>query len=97
MNEIVAGAPGLRQRAGSYRYDVLFLKDGDGSRCNAVVTTKEGLDQATAGEGVLYFSRLISRATPSSQPYFVPAGLQNMTIRNWNTTTRVTKMAEGRD
>ena len=101
MNEIVAGAPaGFGSEPESYRYDVLFLKEPvTAADVMPVVTTKEGVDQATAGEGVLYFSRLISRATQShlSRILSLPV-YQNMTIRNWNTTTRVTKMmAEGQD
>ena len=62
------------------------------------VTTKEGVDQAFAGKGVLYFSRLSSRATQSqlSRIIMLPV-YQNMTIRNWNTTTKLLNMLEATD
>ena len=48
------------------------------------------MDRIWAGSGVVYFSRLTSRATSSrlnrvaSLPVY-----QQMTIRNWNTTTKL--------
>ena len=56
---------------------------------------KEGVDQAFAGTAVLYFSILISKATQSHISRI--AGLpvyQSMTIRNWNTTTKLLAMME---
>ena len=59
------------------------------------ITTKEGVDQASAGKGVLYFSRLISRATQSHLSRVVSLPVyQSMTIRNWNTTTKLLKMMD---
>ncbi len=54
------------------------------------VSRKPGVDRVFAGDGVLYFSRLISRATQShlSRVVGTPA-YQNMTIRNWNTTAKL--------
>ncbi len=55
------------------------------------------MDQAYAGTGVVYFSRLISKASQSrlsriaSMPIY-----QNMTIRNWNTTTKLLELMHGR-
>ena len=60
------------------------------------VLTREGVDQANVGPGVLYFSRLTSRASQSrlSRIVSTPA-YQNMTIRNWNTTVKLLQMLEG--
>ena len=59
------------------------------------VTTKEGVDQAFAGKGVLYFSRLISRAAQSRLARIITMPVyQSMTIRNWNTTTKLLSMME---
>jgi uncharacterized protein (DUF1697 family) len=42
------------------------------------------------GKHVLYFSRLISRASQSHLSRIISLPMyQNMTIRNWNTTTRL--------
>jgi len=59
------------------------------------VLTKPGVDQAHAGVGVLYFSRLISKASQSRLSRIVSLPVyQSMTIRNWNTTTALLKMME---
>jgi uncharacterized protein (DUF1697 family) len=59
------------------------------------VTTKEGVDQAFAGKGVLYFSRLISKAAQSHLTRIITMPVyQSMTIRNWSTTTKLLKLME---
>lgn len=95
MREIVAQAPrDFGREPESFRYDVIFLKEPlTATDAMQVVTTKEGVDQAFAGNGVLYFSRLISRATQSHLSRIISTPIyQYMTIRNWNTTTRLLKM-----
>ncbi len=65
IRAIVAHAPpDFGNDLASYRYDVIFLKEPlTAAEAMQSVTTKAGVDQAYAGDGVLYFSRLISRAT----------------------------------
>jgi uncharacterized protein (DUF1697 family) len=92
MKAIVAFAPdGFGSDPATYRYDVIFLKEPLTSvEAMKSVTTKEGVDQVFAGDGVLYFSRLISRATQSHVSRLVSMPVyQSMTIRNWNTTTKL--------
>jgi uncharacterized protein (DUF1697 family) len=49
-----------------------------------------------AGTGVLYSSRLISRATQSRISRLVSMPIyKSMTIRNWNTTTKLLRLMEG--
>jgi uncharacterized protein (DUF1697 family) len=97
MKEIVAAAPrGFGTRPAVYRYDVIFLKDPlTAPQAMKSVTTRAGVDRAVAGDGVLYFSRLISRASQSHLSRIVgtPA-YQNMTIRNWNTTGKLLELME---
>jgi uncharacterized protein (DUF1697 family) len=51
---------------------------------------KEGVDRGWGANGVLYFSRLTSRATSSRLNRVVSLPIyQQMTIRNWNTTTKL--------
>ena len=97
MKNIVAHAPkGFGSNPAAYRYDVIFLKEPlTASEAMQSVTTKEGVDQAFAGDGVLYFSRLISRATQSRLSRIITMPVyQSMTIRNWNTTTKLLNMIE---
>jgi uncharacterized protein (DUF1697 family) len=92
MKAVVAGAPkGFGSEPAAYRYDVIFLKDPlTAAEAMQSVSTKEGVDQAFAGDGVLYFSRLISKATQSHLSRIVSMPVyQSMTIRNWNTTTKL--------
>ena len=97
MRTIVEKAPkGFGKHAQSYLYDVVFLKEPlIASAALNKVSARENVDEVHAGRGVLYFSRLKSRATSSrlnrvaSLPIY-----QNMTIRNWNTTTRLLRMMD---
>jgi uncharacterized protein (DUF1697 family) len=97
MRATVDRAPaGFGDDPARYRYDAIFLKAPLTARtAMKSVPTKEGVDRADAGPGVLYFSRLTSRATQSRLSKIVgtPA-YRNMTIRNWNTTTKLARMLE---
>ncbi|MDE2710515.1 MAG: DUF1697 domain-containing protein [Acidobacteriota bacterium] len=95
MEAVVAGAPaGFGSQPDRHRYDVIFLRDTLTAKdAMRDVLVRPGVDEAWAGEGVLYFSRLISQASRSylsrlaSMPVY-----QEMTIRNWNTTTRLLRL-----
>ena len=85
-----------------YRYDAIFLKAPltkaplTARTAMKSVPTKEGVDRADVGPGVLYFSRLTGRATQSRLGKIVGTPVyRNMTIRNWNTTTKLTRMLDG--
>lgn len=98
MAAIVAGAPeGFGSDKDAYRYDVIFLKEPlAAAEAMESVSAREGVDEAHAGDGVLYFSRLISRASQSHLSRIVGTPIyQNITIRNWNTTTRILQMMDG--
>ncbi|MCL4820158.1 MAG: DUF1697 domain-containing protein [Vicinamibacteria bacterium] len=89
---VVARAPaGFGAEPDRHRYDVLFLKAPlTAALAMQSVSARAGVDRAHAGDGVLYFSRLASRAAQShltrliSQPIY-----KSLTIRNWNTTTKL--------
>ena len=100
MKNIVAHAPkGFGSDLATYRYDVIFLKDPlTAIQAMKSVTTKEGVDQAFAGKGVFYFSRLISKASQSHLARIIGLPVyQSMTIRNWNTTTKLLNLMEAVD
>lgn len=97
MKAIVTNAPkGFGTKVDAYRYDVIFLKGPlTAAKAMKIVTTQEGVDKAYAGTGVLYFSRLISKASQSHLARLVSLPVsQNMTIRNWNTTTKLLALME---
>ncbi|CAG0938147.1 hypothetical protein BROC_00117 [Candidatus Brocadiaceae bacterium] len=82
-----------------FRYNVIFLKEPLTSKdAMKTVSVREGVDTAHAGKQALYFSHLISRASQShlSKIIGTPA-YQNMTIRNWNTTTKLLALMEGQN
>jgi len=92
LETIVKKAPnGYGENPDEYRYDVLFLKEPLTS-AEAIKTIKEreGVDHAYTGKGVLYFSRLISKAGQSYLSKVISLPIyQHMTVRNWNTTTKL--------
>lgn len=56
----------------------------------SIVETREGVDGAWTGPGVLYFSRLASRASGSRLSKVVTRPeYQDMTIRSWSTTIKL--------
>jgi uncharacterized protein (DUF1697 family) len=92
MKATIENAPrGFGTRPDEFRYDVIFLKEPlTADEAMKSVTARPGVDRVFAGDSVLYFSRLISKATQSHLSRIVgtPA-YKNMTIRNWNTTAKL--------
>ena len=97
MQEIVERAPrGFGTQPAKYRYDVIFLMEPlTAATAIQSVLLKPGVDQAHAGKGVLYFSRLASKAAQSrlSKVMSLPI-YKSMTIRNWNTTTKLLQLMQ---
>jgi uncharacterized protein (DUF1697 family) len=97
MRAIVASAPtGFGAKPDAYRSDVIFLKEPlDAKAAMEVVLTRPGVDGVSPGVGVLYFSRLISQAAQSRLSRIVSSPIYpSVTIRNWNTTTALLRLAE---
>jgi len=99
LSHIVREAPkGFGSEPQKYRYDVIFLKEPL-TALEAInnVTTKRGVDKASAGPDVLYFSRLIAKASQSHLVRIVRLPVyKNMTIRNWNTTCKLLALMDKR-
>jgi uncharacterized protein (DUF1697 family) len=92
MRDVIAKAPGgFGKRPDKYRYDVAFLDASlVASAAVETIRRREGVDEAAVGPGVIYFSRLISRASQSYLPKLASMPIyQQMTVRNWNTTTKL--------
>ena len=100
MRAVVEKAPkGFGKEPAKYRCDVVFLNAPLTAKAAIRdVSTKEGVDRIWAGTGVLYMSRLDSRATQSrlnrvaSLPIY-----RSMTIRNWNTTTKLRQLLDAKN
>ena len=92
LDHVVNKAPkGFGTKPAEYRYDVIFVKSPlTTAEAMQGMSTKEGVDQIWQGEHVIYFSRLTAKATQSRLTRIVGTPMyQNMTIRNWNTTTKL--------
>lgn len=99
LKQIVSAAPkGFGNEPDKYRYDVIYLKAPlTATEAMESVKTKPGVDEAYPGSGVLYFSRLIAKVTQSQLNRIVGLPVyQNMTIRNWNTTSKLLALMDAR-
>ncbi len=93
--QIVNAAPqGFGDYPDAFRYDVIFIKQPlTAKEAIMRIKTKEGVDFVTAGEGVLYFSRLSSQSSQSQMTKMIGTAIyKEMTIRNWNTTTKLCEL-----
>ena len=99
LQNIVDSAPaGYGSETDKYRYDVLFIRDPlTPAEVVASVEPKEGVDTIDVGPGAVYNRRLIARASSSRISRIVGMPIyQNITIRNWNTTTKLLAMMQAR-
>jgi uncharacterized protein (DUF1697 family) len=100
LESVVERAPaGFGRQPAVFRYDVIFLKEPvTAAAAMKSVRAREGVDQVQAGRGVLYVSRLIARASQSQLARITGMPVyQHMTIRNWNTTTKLLQLMEAMD
>ena len=97
MRKVVADAPKDAGHA-DYRWDAIFVrKPLTVKKVLGLIDLKEGVDRAWAGKGVVYFSRLDSKASSSRLSKF--AGMpeyKDVTVRNWNSTTKLLKLMDER-
>ncbi len=99
LRQIVRDAPqGFGTKPQKFRYDVIYLKEPmTATEAMNSVTARPGVDEVTIGSGVLYFSRLIAKATQSQLARIVSLPVyQHMTIRNWNTTSKILALMDAR-
>jgi len=81
---------GFGEQPDSYHSDAIFLMGIDPAQAMTVFAPREGVDRVWPGHGVIYFDRLSAQRTKSRLSKIVgtPA-YRSMTIRNWNTTTKL--------
>lgn len=97
LEDAVKKAPkGFGSDLETYRCDVIFLKSPvTPKEAMKSIKTKEGVDEVYASAEALYFSRLVSKAAQSFLPKIVSSSAyKSMTIRNWNTTTKLLAMMD---
>lgn len=97
LAEIVADAPdGFGTEPDTYHYDVcFFFGDVTPEAVMEKVSLHPEVDTAVAGDRALYFRRLSALRTKSRMSKLISTpGYQSLTIRNWNTTTRLLAMLD---
>lgn len=97
LRKAVANAPaGFGSQPGKFHSDAIFLKAPlTSARLMKVLELRDGVDRAWPGAGVCYFERLSARRTQSrmGRVAAIPE-YKLLTIRNWNTTTKLLALLE---
>lgn len=99
LRNVVAKAPdGFGSEPDRFHSDVIFLKAPlTSGQVVRIVERREGVDQAWAGTGVVYFARLSERRAQSRMSRMVSTPeYQQMTIRSWSTTTKLLALLDER-
>lgn len=89
---------GFGEQPEKYHSDVIFLMGIDAAQAMAVFNPREGVDHIWPGNGVIYSQRLSALRTKSRLSSIVgTTAYQSMTIRNWNTTTKLLSLIQIND
>ena len=76
---------------------IFLLGPSTAAEVVAQMRAREGVDSMTAGHGVVYFERLVARITQTYLTKVIGTPIyQEMTIRNWRTTTTLLRMLDDR-
>ena len=88
---------GFGEQPEKYHSDAIFLIGIDSAQAMPVFSPREGVDQVWQGDGVIYSQRLSAQRTKSRLGKIVAApAYKSMTIRSWNTTTKLLEILENR-
>jgi uncharacterized protein (DUF1697 family) len=81
---------GFGEQPEKYHSDAIFLMGIDTAEALLAFNPREGVDTIWPGEGVIYSQRLSSQRTKSRlNKIMASQAYKLMTIRNWNTTTKL--------
>lgn len=97
LRAVVRSAPdGFGERPDQFHSDAVFLKAPlTAATAMKVVQTREGVDEAWPGTGVVYFQRLSAERTKSRMGKIIGTPeYALMTIRSWSTTTKLLELLE---
>jgi uncharacterized protein (DUF1697 family) len=89
---------GFGEQPEKYHSDAIFLMGIDSAQTMPAFDPREGVDKVWPGDGVIYSQRLSSQRTKSrlskimGTPFY-----KSMTIRNWNTTTKLLEILRKMD
>ncbi len=94
LQAVVANKPeGFGEQPQTYHSDAIFLMGIDAADAIAAFNPREGVDEVWPGDGVIYSQRLSAQRTKSRLNKIMAAPVyKSMTIRNWNTTTKLLEL-----
>jgi uncharacterized protein (DUF1697 family) len=86
---------GFGEQPEKYHSDAIFLIGIDSAQAMPVFQPREGVDKVWPGDGVIYSQRLSSQRTKSRLNRIMASPeYKFMTIRSWNTSTKLLEMTE---
>jgi uncharacterized protein (DUF1697 family) len=99
LQKIIDHRPkGFGDQPEKYHSDVIFLMGVGPDKALSVFDPREGVDKVWPGSNVVYSQRLSAQRTKSRLSKIAASPLyKSMTIRNWNTTTKLLKILEKMD
>lgn len=84
----------------NYRYDVIFLMGITPADAMRQIAAREGIDHAWQGDHAIYYRRPSLTSPEATKSYLGKVTqhpiYQSITIRNWNTTTKLLTMIDER-
>lgn len=97
LQAIINNRPkGFGEQPEKYHSDAIFLMGIDSAQAMSAFDPREGVDEVWPGNGVIYSQRLSSLRTKSRLKKVMGTPIyKSMTIRNWNTTTKLLEILRG--
>lgn len=94
LQSIIENKPeGFGEQPEKYHSDTIFLLEVSPVEVLSAFEPREGVDKVWAGDGVIYAQRLSAQRTKSRLNKIMGTPVyKSMTIRNWNTTTKLLEM-----
>lgn len=85
--------PGFGEHPQTYHSDAIFLMGIDAAEAITAFDPRAGVDTVWPGDGVIYSQRLSAQRTKSRLSKIMASPVyKSMTIRNWNTTTKLLEL-----
>ena len=94
LQSVIGNKPkGFGEQVKKYHSDAIFLIDITAVRAMPAFSPRSGVDKVWPGKGVIYSQRLSSMRTKSRLNRIMGTPVyRSMTIRNWNTTTKLLEL-----
>lgn len=99
LKAIIDARPkGFGDKPETYHSDAIFLMDVDINAAMPVFAPREGVDAVWPGVGVVYSQRVSAERTKSRLGKIIGTPVyKSMTIRSWNTTTKLLELLDAMD